>query len=93
MLSNPPPTTQIRWFNVAILTITPAVTAYGLWAVEARRGIVGFSIVYYIFSMLGEHRNHLLTSCLTRITSGITAGERRIENFDLFDLLTLYRIS
>jgi len=51
---NFPPTKGIRWFNLAMLTLTPLVAVYGLWTVKIRRDTGFFAVAYYIFSMLGE---------------------------------------
>ncbi|KAF5339781.1 hypothetical protein D9611_009195 [Ephemerocybe angulata] len=48
-----PPTTGIRWFNVFILTATPAVAIYGLLTKPCRRDTLLFSAAYYVFTMLG----------------------------------------
>lgn len=44
----------VRWFNVAVLTITPAIALYGILYASARRETVLFSAAYYIFTMLGK---------------------------------------
>ena len=49
-----PATNGIRWFNVAVFTITTLIAVYGLLTVKLRRDTVFFSVAYYIFSMLGE---------------------------------------
>ncbi|KAF8632654.1 hypothetical protein AX17_004787 [Amanita inopinata Kibby_2008] len=46
----------VRWFNLAVLTITPAIGIYGLLYTSLRRETTLFSAVYYVFSMLGYHR-------------------------------------
>jgi len=46
---------RIRWFNLAVLTITPAIAAYGAWVVKTQRDTVAFAIAYYVFSMLGKN--------------------------------------
>ena len=46
---------RIRWFNLAVLTITPAIAAYGVCVVKAQRDTVAFAIAYYVFSMLGKN--------------------------------------
>jgi len=51
---------RIRWFNLAVLTITPAIAAYGICVVKAQRDTVAFAIAYYVFSMLGEYRDYQL---------------------------------
>lgn len=48
-----PETNGIRWFNVAVLTLTPAVAYYGLLRAPCYRETVTFSVGYYLFSMLG----------------------------------------
>ncbi|KAF8347549.1 delta 9-fatty acid desaturase protein [Amanita rubescens] len=46
----------VRWFNVAVLTITPAIALYGILHASVRRETILFSAAYYIFTMLGYHR-------------------------------------
>ena len=49
-----PVTDGIRWFNVAVFTITTLIAVYGVLTVRLRRDTLFFSVAYYIFSMLGE---------------------------------------
>ncbi|PPQ88169.1 hypothetical protein CVT25_005134 [Psilocybe cyanescens] len=51
-----PPTNGIRWFNLSILVLTPAIAGYGLWKVEVRWETAYWAMAYYVFSMLGYHR-------------------------------------
>jgi len=44
----------VRWFNVAVLTITPAIALYGILHASVRRETILFSAAYYIFTMLGK---------------------------------------
>ena len=44
----------VRWFNVAVLTITPAIGLYGVFHASARRETIIFSAAYFIFTMLGK---------------------------------------
>lgn len=44
----------VRWFNVAVLTITPAIGFYGIFHASARRETILFSAAYFIFTMLGK---------------------------------------
>ncbi|KAF8192979.1 delta 9-fatty acid desaturase protein [Pholiota molesta] len=48
-----PGTKGVRWFNVAVLVITPLAALYGLYATNIRRSTGIFAGIYYIFSMLG----------------------------------------
>ncbi|KAF9465895.1 delta 9-fatty acid desaturase protein [Collybia nuda] len=48
-----PAITGVRWFNLAILTITPAIAVYGLVLAPRLRGTITFAVLYYVFSMLG----------------------------------------
>jgi stearoyl-CoA desaturase (delta-9 desaturase) len=48
-----PPIVGIRWFNVAVLTITPSVALCGFMMLSMKRETAFFSVIYYIFSMLG----------------------------------------
>ncbi|KAF8981857.1 hypothetical protein BDQ17DRAFT_1379305 [Cyathus striatus] len=56
LTKNFPDTHGVRWFNVGVLTVTPAIAVYGLLFAQQRRETMFFSVVYYIFSMLGYHR-------------------------------------
>ncbi|KAF8880548.1 hypothetical protein BD779DRAFT_1612729 [Infundibulicybe gibba] len=56
LFSGFPPTTGIRWFNLCILTFTPAVACYGLVYIPYWKKTIVFAAAYYIFSMLGYHR-------------------------------------
>jgi stearoyl-CoA desaturase (delta-9 desaturase) len=49
-----PPTHGIRWFNVAILVLTPLLALYGLCTMHISRATGLFAVTYYTFSMLGE---------------------------------------
>ncbi|KAF9475742.1 delta 9-fatty acid desaturase protein [Pholiota conissans] len=50
-----PGTKGVRWFNVAVLVITPLIALYGLYASSdgIRRKTAIFAGLYYVFSMLG----------------------------------------
>jgi len=50
-----PPIVGVRWFNIAVLTITPAIALYGFMKLSLRKETMIFSMLYYIFSMLGVH--------------------------------------
>lgn len=73
-----PPITGIRWFNLAILTITPAVAWYGLLYVQCCRRTLIFSGMYYLFSMFGEPEHILFLPFRVDVVAlsrlGITAG-------------------
>lgn len=53
LLAGFPPIKGIRWFNVYVLAITPAIAVYGLCNYALHPATVAFSIAYYVFSMLG----------------------------------------
>jgi stearoyl-CoA desaturase (Delta-9 desaturase) len=55
-----PATNGIRWFNLAVFTITPLIALYGLLSVKIKRDTAFFAVAYYIFSMLGERITHLI---------------------------------
>ena len=57
-----PATNGIRWFNVAVFTITTLIAVYGLLTVRLRRETAFFSVAYYIFSMLGERSTYSINS-------------------------------
>ena len=46
---------QVRWFNLAILTITPAVGVYGVYTTRLRLETLIWSVAYYVISMLGKY--------------------------------------
>lgn len=46
----------VRWFNLMVLLVTPAIAIRGLVVAPIPRSTLLFSVVYYIFSMLGEPR-------------------------------------
>ncbi|KAN0082611.1 hypothetical protein V8E55_008406 [Tylopilus felleus] len=48
-----PPITGIRWFNLGVLVITPALALYGLLRVPILPSTLVWTALYYIFSMLG----------------------------------------
>ncbi|KAF7303796.1 Acyl-CoA desaturase [Mycena indigotica] len=48
-----PPIVGIRWFNVAVLLLTPLVACLGLVFVPLDRKTCAFSLAYYLFSMFG----------------------------------------
>jgi stearoyl-CoA desaturase (delta-9 desaturase) len=56
-----PGTKGVRWFNVAVLVITPLTALYGLYATNIRRSTGIFAGIYYIFSMLGENALTIMT--------------------------------
>ncbi|KAF8436257.1 hypothetical protein L210DRAFT_3762346 [Boletus edulis BED1] len=43
----------VKWFNLSVLVITPALSLYGLFRVPILSKSVVWSAVYYIFSMVG----------------------------------------
>ncbi|KAK7050473.1 acyl-CoA desaturase [Favolaschia claudopus] len=49
-----PQVTGIRWFNVAILVLTPLIAVYGLAFVPLVTKTTVFACGYYLFSMLGK---------------------------------------
>ncbi|KAF9531300.1 delta 9-fatty acid desaturase protein [Crepidotus variabilis] len=52
-LKAPPKTTGIRWFNVAVLTLTPLIALNGCFTIQVRHETAFFSAIYYVFTMLG----------------------------------------
>ncbi|KAF7369083.1 Acyl-CoA desaturase [Mycena venus] len=48
-----PPIEGVRWFNVAVLVLTPLAAIYGLVFVPLDRRTVIFACAYYLFSMIG----------------------------------------
>ncbi|RPD54353.1 hypothetical protein L227DRAFT_511857 [Lentinus tigrinus ALCF2SS1-6] len=47
---------RIRWFNLAVLTITPAIGLHGLRSTPLRSYTLAWAAMYYVISMLGYHR-------------------------------------
>ncbi len=54
LTNNFPTILGVRWFNVFVLTATPAVGLLGLFCRPLDRQTLAFSVLYYVFSMLGE---------------------------------------
>ncbi|KAJ7319070.1 delta 9-fatty acid desaturase protein [Mycena olivaceomarginata] len=48
-----PPIEGVRWFNVAVLVLTPLIAICGLVLVPLERKTVIFACAYYLFSMIG----------------------------------------
>lgn len=70
-----PGTKGIRWFNLAVLTLTPLVACYGLWSMKMKTETGIFAGIYYLFSMLGEKESSILIAhALMYDAPGITAG-------------------
>ena len=44
---------RVRWFNLAVLTITPALGVYGAFTTPLRTPTLLWSVAYYVISMLG----------------------------------------
>ncbi|RPD69253.1 hypothetical protein L226DRAFT_539930 [Lentinus tigrinus ALCF2SS1-7] len=44
---------RIRWFNLAVLTITPAIGLHGLRSTPLRSYTLAWAAMYYVISMLG----------------------------------------
>lgn len=53
-LANFPPIRGVLWFNLCILLFTPILTLYGLVYVHFKRETLVCSILYYVFSTIGE---------------------------------------
>ncbi|KNZ75891.1 Acyl-CoA desaturase [Termitomyces sp. J132] len=68
----------VRWFNVAILTITPAIAAYGLWCSPRNYATIMFAFAYYLFSMLGDFAHDFLQVI---IVYGLIARTTRLLSF------------
>lgn len=45
---------RVRWFNLAVLTITPLVGLYGIVTTPLSANTLIWSFVCYVFSMIGE---------------------------------------
>ena len=45
---------QIRWFNLAVVVLTPLLAVYGLYTTTLTTPTVLFSAAYYVFNMIGE---------------------------------------
>ncbi|KZT20631.1 hypothetical protein NEOLEDRAFT_1122368, partial [Neolentinus lepideus HHB14362 ss-1] len=44
---------EIRWFSLAVLVLTPMLALYGSFTTPLRRKTCIFSVLYYVFNMLG----------------------------------------
>jgi len=55
-----PPIVGVRWFNLLVLVLTPALAFYGFMTVSLSKETVLFSLSYYIFSMIGDSFSELL---------------------------------
>ncbi|KAK0475911.1 delta 9-fatty acid desaturase protein [Armillaria novae-zelandiae] len=53
LTNNFPTILGVRWFNVFVLTATPAVGLLRLFCRPLDRQTLAFSVLYYVFSMLG----------------------------------------
>jgi stearoyl-CoA desaturase (Delta-9 desaturase) len=70
--------TELNWLNVVILSITPALTIYGLYTTKVVWKTALFSVFYYFATGLGMFVL-TLSSCLPAYPSlGITAGYHRL---------------
>jgi stearoyl-CoA desaturase (delta-9 desaturase) len=49
-----PSITGVRWFNLAILLVTPALAVYGFTRVDLLFKTLVFAMAYYWFTVLGE---------------------------------------
>ncbi|THH02985.1 hypothetical protein EW145_g6629 [Phellinidium pouzarii] len=59
---------EIRWFNLTVVTITPLLSLYGLWTTQIRYATLAFSVCTNV---------HSIVLCLD-IDPGITAGYHRL---------------
>lgn len=48
---------EIRWFNLAVVTLTPLLSIYGLCTTKLHKATIAFSIVCYVVNMIGEYRS------------------------------------
>lgn len=46
---------RVRWFNVAILTVTPSIWIYGTRTTPLRTETLLWSMAYYVFTMIGAY--------------------------------------
>lgn len=46
---------RVRWFNIAILTVTPGVWIYGTRTTPLRAETLLWSMAYYVFTMIGAY--------------------------------------
>lgn len=44
---------RVRWFNLAILTVTPGIWIYGTRTTPLRTETLLWSMAYYVFTMIG----------------------------------------
>lgn len=69
---NFPPIVGIRWFNVAVLTITPTIALCGFMMLSMKRETAFFSVIYYIFSMLGEKSSRCMPAPRCNVANWVT---------------------
>ena len=58
---------RVRWFNLAVLSLTPAFALYGICTRKLTRPTLIFSILYYFFTLLGQSSNLSFNPTLTTI--------------------------
>lgn len=69
-----PPIKGVRWFNVAVLLVTPVLGAYGLmFGRPYQPKTMAFALMYYLFSVIGAsgHVEFLVRSRVHRGTQGL----------------------
>lgn len=70
---------EVIWFNLLVVSITPIVSIYGLLTARIDARTAWFSLAYYIFNMLGTFPSRIDSctchSCRAIHSTGITAGE------------------
>lgn len=62
--------TEIRWFNLSVVTLTPLLAIFGLYTTNLHKATVAFSVLCYIINMLGKYLFFLWhrLSCLFSLT-------------------------
>ncbi|KAK0194097.1 delta 9-fatty acid desaturase protein [Armillaria mellea] len=53
IFDNFPPIKGVRWFNVWVFIVTPLLGMAGFFYAPSSRATASFSVLYYVFSMLG----------------------------------------
>ena len=66
--ANPPITfkscaSQVIWFNLLVVLITPLISVYGVFAAKFNVRTVCFCVAYYVFNMLGTSARFLMSPC------------------------------
>lgn len=51
---------QIRWFNLIVVTLGPALSIYGFCTTELRKETLAFTLLGYVINMFGESSRNMI---------------------------------